>query len=244
MSKKIDCKYHFTYKILCGGSNKFYVGRHSTNNINDGYLGSGYWIFRIKDKSRLTRVIMDYYETWEQLVIAEQELLDMWCDTDGCMNIYKSACGAASGEKNHNYGKIPSEETRKKIGYANSIENCTAETRRKKSLAKTGSNHPLYGKTGNLCFKYGLKLSDETKRKIGDKLRGTSRIFSDKHCNNISKEKTGIKNPSAILNELQVLEIRKMWSTKKYKQKEIAKLFSITRENVSAIVLRKSWKHI
>ena len=34
-------KYHFIYKTTCTVTGKFYVGMHSTDNIEDGYLGSG-----------------------------------------------------------------------------------------------------------------------------------------------------------------------------------------------------------
>lgn len=54
----------------------------------------------------------------------------------------------------------------------------------------------------------------------------------------------GIKHPKAKLTEESVTEIRRMYATGKYYQKEIGEMFEVDKDHISNIVLRKSWKHI
>ena len=51
--------YHFIYKTI-SDSGKYYIGRHSTKNLNDGYFGSGKWIRSLKNKSNLKREIIEF----------------------------------------------------------------------------------------------------------------------------------------------------------------------------------------
>jgi len=54
----------------------------------------------------------------------------------------------------------------------------------------------------------------------------------------------GEKNSQAILTEEIVLEIRTAFCYNKVPQGELAKLYGVSRENISAIVVGKSWKHV
>jgi hypothetical protein len=54
----------------------------------------------------------------------------------------------------------------------------------------------------------------------------------------------GEKNPSAKLSKNDVLDIREMYATGKYTQREIARMYHINYVTVFDIVHRVNWKHI
>jgi group I intron endonuclease len=72
---------------------------------------------------------------------------------------------ARLGEKNHNYGKTPSEETRQKLREANLGKTLSEETKEKISKAKIGKT---------LSQESKQKMSDSKK---GDKNHGSKRVY-------------------------------------------------------------------
>lgn len=90
---------HFIYKTT-HTNGKYYIGRHSTTNIDDGYIGSGKWPKSIKDKSTLTREILEYADNITDLVEAETNYLNTHCGKPQCMNISNTSTGAPTGDAN------------------------------------------------------------------------------------------------------------------------------------------------
>lgn len=91
---------HFLYKTTSSTSGKYYIGRHSTKNLDDGYLGSGRWIRQIKDKSILNREILQFFDTFEELLEAEKCLIAEHIDDPLNMNWNNSSVGFGTGDFN------------------------------------------------------------------------------------------------------------------------------------------------
>ena len=62
--------------------------------------------------------------------------------------------------------------------------------------------------------------------------------------NGLQKPKKGIKNGNSKLSESQVLEIRKLYASGNYYQKDLAKIFNVGKSLIGYIVNRKLWNHI
>lgn len=73
-------KYHYLYKITNQLNGKFYIGIHSTNNLNDGYFGSGTYInnaIKKHGKENFVKEILEYKETREELSKREEEIVTL-----------------------------------------------------------------------------------------------------------------------------------------------------------------------
>jgi hypothetical protein len=153
--------HHFTYKTT-HISGKYYVGRHSTKNIDDGYLGSGRWVTSIKDKTNLNREIIEFYNDIEELIENETSLIEENISNPLCMNWNDRGVGWSSkfnpsklnpqrfsGDKN----PMKKEHIRKKVsesikrGYENGRvhpllgKNHTEESNEKNRQAHLGKKH-------------------------------------------------------------------------------------------------------
>jgi len=76
---KNQYKYHILYETINNINGKKYIGIHSTNDLNDGYLGSGAKIIEaIKKygKENFTRTILKFFDSRKQLLEAEKEVVN------------------------------------------------------------------------------------------------------------------------------------------------------------------------
>lgn len=74
--KALDDKYHFLYKIVNIKNNKYYIGIHSTNDLLDGYSGSGKALLssiRIYGPKAFKKYILKYCNSREELLKVESE---------------------------------------------------------------------------------------------------------------------------------------------------------------------------
>lgn len=144
-------KYHFLYKSTCGITNKFYYGMHSTNNINDGYIGNGiYGNYGFYENNKFhkhvkkygyenfKREIISFHDNRKDLIKAESVLINK--DILKSKNILNSRIGGISppilfGKSNGNYNNKWSDEKKKNLskiriknGFSSGILNSNIKT--------------------------------------------------------------------------------------------------------------------
>lgn len=167
-------KFYYTYKItLLKGSlaGHYYYGQHRTNNLNDGYAGSGKVIkdyFKKYDKiehQTYIKEIISFYNSLEELNKAEFELIGDKYNTDPlCLNL------KAGGNQ---------------IGYSKELLDKLSENHKDVS----GKNNPMFGKKGIDNPNYGRKNTEETKKKISESLKGKQIWWKGKHHSEETKQK-------------------------------------------------------
>lgn len=96
-------KYHFIYKITNLINKKYYIGIHSTHNIDDGYMGSGLRIKRSIKKygeENHKLEILEFLSNREKLKEREKQIVneDILKD-DMCMNLQIGGGGGFSSEE-------------------------------------------------------------------------------------------------------------------------------------------------
>jgi len=88
---------HYIYKTTCNVTGKWYVGMHSTSNLDDNYLGSGTKLrhsIRKHGPENHTKEILEFLLTREALVIREIEIVNSKLISEPmCMNLKEGGYG-------------------------------------------------------------------------------------------------------------------------------------------------------
>lgn len=115
--------YHLVYKTTNLVNGKTYIGVHSTNNIDDGYLGSG-CIFKkaLKKygKENFKREILFNFDTLNQAYEKEKELVDLeFINQSTTYNCKVGGEQGAYSEDSKNKRMRPSQAHRKRVSATN-----------------------------------------------------------------------------------------------------------------------------
>ena len=112
-------KYHYLYKITNKYNGKYYYGIHSTNDLNDGYMGSGKTLLKAYKKYGKESFIKEYirfFDNRTDLLNAEREIVNEQVISDN--NCYNIIQGGKQVE-----GIYELYKTKKLVKYANEDTN-------------------------------------------------------------------------------------------------------------------------
>lgn len=111
-------KFHFLYKTTNLINGRYYFGMHSTNNLEDGYVGSGTLLRRalVKyGKENFKMEILKFYNSREELSKAENDLItETELAKKSCMNLKPGGTGGFSSAKHKEHFLKAGKENRKK----------------------------------------------------------------------------------------------------------------------------------
>ena len=149
--------YHFVYQTTNVLTGRRYVGKHSTDDINDGYLGSGNALLAAIHKygsENFSREILSFHSTEEEAYRAEAKIVTQeFVDNRGTYNLLVGGNGRQAG--------VPLPQI--------------VKSRISRSCKDFYVKHPHHSS--------GTMHSDSTKMKIGDSLRGRSKPTTEcEHC--------------------------------------------------------------
>lgn len=168
-------RYHFVYRTNCIKTGKYYLGMHSTNDLNDGYLGSGIRLKASIQKygfDKHTREIFEWCANRELLEKREAEIItEERLNDPSCLNIAYGGQGGKIVEFTHEHRRKISESL---VGNQRSKKKRTNETKKKISEARKGKSRPKFSDEWRQNISEAAKKrfkSSSERDKISQKMR-------------------------------------------------------------------------
>jgi len=173
-------QHHFIYKTTNRKNGKYYIGKHSTDNLEDGYLGSGKRLRYAINKcgrAAFERIILEFVDRFEELDEAEARYVTVTEVRDP--RCYNLTLGGQGGNGFTWIGKHHTQETRellreKNIGKKLSEEHKakirayrhTPEAIEKIRMASIGRTHNPESCEKISKARVGMKFSEEHKKNL------------------------------------------------------------------------------
>jgi hypothetical protein len=163
--------YHYIYKTTCNITGRYYIGMHSTSNLEDGYVGSGrrLWLsIRKHGKENHSVEILEWLLDRSSLKLREKEIVNEDLLKDKmCMNLQLGGGGGFISE-DHRVKCLDSFQKGGQIKlkdlWKNDSEWRYAQIQNRKDRWK----NPIIADTMRKGINWtGRSHSDETKQKIG-----------------------------------------------------------------------------
>jgi hypothetical protein len=168
---RAEKKIHYLYKTTCLITNRYYIGIHSTNNLDDGYMGSGKrlrYSIRKHGVENHVKEILEFFETREDLTKREIEIVNSDLIKEvNCMNLVLGGGGFMLDDYHYKCSKAGGNVHAKRL-----IEDDNyLKLHKDKFITIIKERHK------NGCYKYdtftGKKHSDESKKKMSESSKGS-----------------------------------------------------------------------
>jgi len=231
MERAYKKKYHYIYKTVCKVTGKFYIGMHSTDDLEDGYKGSGKRLWYSIRKHRIenhSTEILEFLQSREELRNREAEIVNESLLKDkACLNL--TLGGSGDWYHVNATGKHNNKNNHRKTGNIGWKEQAYKSQAPFKEAVSKGLKK-YYSENKNWWF--GKKHSEEAKKKIseihlanGHQKGERNSQFGTRWISNLETlQSKRIKND--FLYEYPWVEGRNSWKDiekKKDRQEEIAK---------------------
>lgn len=174
-------KYHYIYKTVRILDGAYYIGLHSTDRLDDGYIGSGTRLWNSIHKhgrEAHQKQILEFLPTRQSIKLREAEIVNTELLNDPmCMNIN---IGGTIG-----YSPPMSEVTKQKLREARKNFKHTKESKAKISAKVKGRKMTPEQIEKWKAKRVGFKYSEESKQKMSAAKKGKK--LSSEHIANRAK---------------------------------------------------------